>query len=103
MDPDEASPGAQDLRYEGRSSVEMAEHTSPAFFLSLSLTVAWVLWVLEDLHLSALKGFSREQLHVSTIFFGIDAVATKGNMATVCPIWGLGTDWLPLAKGKPDC
>ena len=27
MDPDEASPGAQDLRYEGRSSVEMAELT----------------------------------------------------------------------------
>ena len=38
MDPDEASSGAQDLRYEGRSSVEMAELTSPTFFsLLLSL------------------------------------------------------------------
>ena len=41
MDPDEASSGAQDLKYEGRSSVEMAELTSTTFFLSPSLTVAW--------------------------------------------------------------
>ena len=97
MDPDEASPGAQDLRYEGRSSVEMAEHTSPTFFLFPSLTIAWALWVLEGLHLLALKGFSREQLHVSTYFLGVDGFATKGKTVTVCPIWGLGTDWLPLA------
>ena len=76
---------------------EMEEHTSPTFFLFPSLTVAWALWVLEGLHLLALKGFSREQLHVSTYFLGVDGFATKGNMVTVGPIWGLGTDWLPLA------
>ena len=38
MDPDEAIPGARDMWYEGRSSVEMAELTSPTFFsLLLSL------------------------------------------------------------------
>ena len=60
MDPDEASSGAQDLKHEGRSSVEMAELTSPMFFLIHSLITAWVLWVLEGLHLLALKGFSME-------------------------------------------
>ena len=97
MDPDEASPGAQDLRYEGRSSVEMAEHTSPAFFLSLSLTVAWVLWVLEDLHLSALKGFSREQLHVSTIFLVLTLLPLKVTWPLCVPsgVWEqTGCPWL---------
>ena len=89
MDPDEASPGAQDLRYEGRSSVEMEEHTSPAFFLSLSLTVAWALWVLEGLHLSALKGFSREQLHVSTIFLVLMFLPLKVTWSLCIPseVW----------------
>ena len=44
----------------------MAEHTSPTFFLAASLTTAWALWVPEGLCLSALMGFSEEQLYVST-------------------------------------
>ena len=97
MDPDEASPGAQDLRYEGRSSVEMAEHTSPTFFLFPSLTIAWALWVLEGLHLLALKGFSREQLHVSTIFWVLMALPLKVTWSLWVPsgVWEqTGCPWL---------
>ena len=97
MDPDEASPGAQDLRYEGRSSVEMAELTSSTFFLSPSLTIAWALWVLEGLHLSALKGFSREQLHVSTIFSVLTALPLKVTWSLWVPsgVWEqTGCPWL---------
>ena len=97
MDPDEASPGAQDLRYEGRSSVEMAELTSSTFFLSPSLTIAWALWVLAGLHLSALKGFSREQLHVSTIFSVLMALPLKVTWSLWVPsgVWEqTGCPWL---------
>ena len=44
----------------------MAEHSSPTFFLALSVTIDWALWVLEGLCLLASMGFSKEQLHVST-------------------------------------
>ena len=60
MDLSDGGPGAQHLIYEGKSPVEMTELTSPMFFLIHSLITAWVLWVLEGLHLLALKGFSME-------------------------------------------
>ena len=97
MDPDEASPGAQDLRYEGRNSVEMAEHTSHMFFLFPSLTVGWAFWVLEGLHLLALKGFSREQLHVSTIFLVLMLLPLKVTWSLCVPsgVWEqTGCCWL---------
>ena len=97
MDPDEASSGAQDLKHEGRSSVEMAELTSTTFFLSPSLTVAWAFWVLEDLHLLALKGFSREQLHVSTIFLVLMLLPLKVTWPLCVPsgVWEqTGCPWL---------
>ena len=64
---------------------EMEEHTSPTFFLFPSLTVAWALWVLEGLHLSALKGFSREQLHVSTIFLVLMFLPLKVTWSLCVP------------------
>ena len=97
MDPDEAIPGARDMWYEGRSSVEMAELTSPTFFLFPSLTVAWAFWVLEGLHLLALKGFSREQLHVSTIILVLMALPLKVTWSLYVPsgVWEqTGCPWL---------
>ena len=76
---------------------EMEEHTSPTFFLFPSLTVAWALWVLEGLHLSALKGFSREQLHVSTIFWVLMALPLKVTWSLWVPsgVWEqTGCPWL---------
>ena len=76
---------------------EMEEHTSPTFFLFPSLTVAWALWVLEGLHLSALKGFSREQLHVSTIFSVLTALPLKVTWSLWVPsgVWEqTGCPWL---------
>ena len=66
VDLGDGGPGAHDLRYEGRSPVEVAELTSPMFFISPSLTIAWALWVLEGLCHLALKGFSKEQLYFSS-------------------------------------
>ena len=97
MDPDEVSPGAQDLRYEGRSSVEMAEHTSHMFFLFPYLAAAWALWVMEGLHLLELKGFSREQLHVSTIILVLILLSLKVTWSLCVPsgVWEqTGCCWL---------
>ena len=66
MDLSDGGPGVQHLGYEGKSPVEMAELTSPMFFLIPSLTKGWALWVPEGLYLLVLMGFSREQLCVST-------------------------------------
>ena len=76
---------------------EMEEHTSPTFFLFPSLTIAWALWVLEGLHLSALKGFSREQLHVSTIFLVLMFLPLKVTWSLCVPseLWEqTGCPWL---------
>ena len=66
MDLSDGGPGAQHLIYEGKSPVQMAELTSPMFFLIPSLTIAWALSVMEGLHPLALMGFSEEQLCAST-------------------------------------
>ena len=66
------------------------------FFLIPSLTIGWAFWDLEGLHLLALKEFSREQLHVSTLFFGVDGIVIKGNMVIMCPNQAMGTDWAAL-------
>ena len=96
MDPDEASPGAQDLRYEGRSSRDGRTHLT--HFLSLSFSHR----SLGPLGSGGFAPFGFEGILQGTAtcfyyFLGVDGFATKGNMVTVGPIWGLGTDWLPLA------
>ena len=75
----------------------MAEHSSPTFFLFASLTIAWAFWVLEDLQLLALKVFSREQLHVSTIFLVLMLLPLKVTWPLCVPsgVWEqTGCPWL---------
>ena len=33
------------------------------------------------------------------MFIGFDSIATTGNMVTVCPIQGVGSDWADMSIG----
>ena len=92
-------PGAQDLCYEGRSPVEMAEHTSPMFLLFSPLTIAWAFWVLEGLCLLLLMEFSREQLHVSTHLLVLLTLSVQVTWASCVPSGVWEQNGLPLGTG----
>ena len=77
----------------------MAEHTSPMFFLVPSLTIAWVLWVLEDLCHLALMEFSGEQRYVSMHLLVLMPLSLKVTWSLCVPsgVWDrLG---FPLGTG----
>ena len=99
VDPGDGGPGAQDLRYEGTSPVEVAELTSPMFFLFPSLTIAWALWVLEGLCPLALKGFSKEQLYSSphVLEFIASSLQVTWSLCVPSGVWPLVG--LPLSTG----
>lgn len=66
------------------------------FFLTPSLAIGWALWVLEDLCLLALTGFSTELLYVSTHLLALTPLSLEVTWALCVPIWGLATDWTAL-------
>ena len=99
VDPGDLGPGAQDLRYEGRSLVEVVELTSPMFFISPSLTIAWALWVLEGLCPLALKGFSKEQLYFSPPILEFMASSLQVTWSLCVPSGMLALIGLPLGTG----
>ena len=79
--------------------VEVAELTSPPFFLIPSLTIAWGLWVLEGLCPLALKGFFKEQLCVSTHILVLKAFSLKVTWSWSVPSVVWAQFGLPLGIG----